>query len=61
MHEKRMNINEIIFIRTKLQKSLEMPAYEYGPLAYTSSVFSVCLDSRVCLSYKPYTSEYAQK
>jgi hypothetical protein len=28
-YEKRMKIDEIIFIPTKLQKSLEMPAYEY--------------------------------
>jgi hypothetical protein len=28
-YDKRMKINEIIFICTKLQESLEMPAYEY--------------------------------
>jgi hypothetical protein len=28
-YEKRMKISEIISIRTKLQKSLEMPACEY--------------------------------
>ena len=36
-YEKRMKINEIIFIRTK---SFEMPAYEYRtsgvPLAYSA-------------------------
>ena len=48
---KRMKINEIIFIRTKLQKSLElieMPAYKYRtsgvPLYRLWGVFSVCLE-----------------
>jgi hypothetical protein len=54
-YEKRI---EIIFIRTILQKSFEMPAYEYRtsgvPLAYLA---------RVCIEYAyriKHTSEYAQ-
>jgi hypothetical protein len=51
-YEKRMKINEIIFIRTELKKCLEMPAYEHRtsgvPLSRIQRV------PIVRLSYKPY-------
>ena len=40
-YDKRMKINEIIFIRTK---SFEMTAYEYRTFGVPLSVFSVCLE-----------------
>ena len=50
-YEKRMKNNEIIFIRTKLQKPFKCQRVSTVHLAYLKRIQRV---PRVCLSYKPY-------